>query len=103
MLFPHFWSGRGWASSRACPHILGWEPLTPLSSHAPSHTPSHALPPAGPLINATVMLGPILLAIARNSKSCQRGGERGGEVVGKIEMADFAMQFGDRESKLGES
>lgn len=49
------------------------------------------------------MLGPILLAIAKNSKSCQRGGERGGEVVGKIEMADFAMQFAERESKLGES
>lgn len=50
-----------------------------------------------------VILGPILLAIARNSKRCQRGGERGGEVVGKTEMADFATWPGERESKLGES
>lgn len=45
----------------------------------------------------------VLLAIVRKSRNCERGGERVGEVVGRTEMADFAMQFRERVSKLGES
>ena len=44
-----------------------------------------------------------LLAIVRNSRSFKRGRKSGGDMVGRTELADFATQLGERESKLGES
>lgn len=86
-------------STRSFSFLILWQPVPPRPPFSCTHT--HPYSPRVPF-NARPWKN-FLLAIVRNSRSFKRRRKSGGDVVGKTELADFATQLGERESKVGES